>query len=544
MKVFTSLDWITLILFFIGLGYIIWRVINQKQDSPEQYFLAGRNLGWFVIGASIFASNIGSEHIVGLAGTAANSGMVMGHYELHSWIILLLGWFFVPFYLNSTVFTMPEFLEKRFSESSRWILTIITLVSYVLTKVSVTVYAGAVVFETLMGIEFWSGALLIVLITGCYTILGGLRAVIYTDALQAMVLIVGSITISVIGLLKIGGWGNLVSVVEPTHFNMFLPSDHPDFPWIGMVFAPPIIGVWYWCTDQYIVQRVLSAKNVSEARKGTIFAGYLKLLPIFMFFIPGLIAYAMTKSGQLSYGSSDQVFPTLVRELLPSGIRGLVAGGLLAALMSSLSSVFNSCSTLFTMDIYKKLYPETDENKLVFVGRIATGIVVLSGILWIPFIKVVSGAGLYTYLQSVQAYIAPPIASVFLLGLFWSRINANGALAALVGGFIAGMIRLGLEIKKSTLTVDGIWYQIADLNFLYFAIFSFLACVVVLISVSMFTDPPDLSKISGLTYDTAKSEDDESVDLRSDKINSFVILAILVLILLYFSPDIHFGIGG
>ena len=323
MKVFTSLDWITLILFFIGLGYIIWRVINQKQDSPEQYFLAGRNLGWFVIGASIFASNIGSEHIVGLAGTAANSGMVMGHYELHSWIILLLGWFFVPFYLNSTVFTMPEFLEKRFSESSRWILTIITLVSYVLTKVSVTVYAGAVVFETLMGIEFWSGALLIVIITGCYTILGGLRAVIYTDALQAMVLIVGSITISVIGLMKIGGWGNLVSVVEPTHFNMFLPSDHPDFPWIGMVFAPPIIGIWYWCTDQYIVQRVLSAKNVSEARKGTIFAGYLKLLPIFMFFIPGLIAYAMTKTGQLNYGSSDQVFPTLVRELLPSGIRGL-----------------------------------------------------------------------------------------------------------------------------------------------------------------------------------------------------------------------------
>ena len=541
MKVFTTLDWITLILFFIGLGYIIWRVINQKQDSPEQYFLAGRNLGWFVIGASIFASNIGSEHIVGLAGTAANSGMVMGHYELHSWIILLLGWFFVPLYLRSTVFTMPEFLEKRFSESSRWILTIITLVSYVLTKVSVTVYAGAVVFETLMGIEFWSGALLIVLITGCYTILGGLRAVIYTDALQAIVLIVGSITISVIGLMKIGGWGNLVSAVEPTHFNMFLPADHPDFPWIGMVFAPPIIGVWYWCTDQYIVQRVLSAKNITEARKGTIFAGYLKLLPIFMFFIPGLIAYAMTKTGQLNYSSSDQVFPTLVRELLPSGIRGLVAGGLLAALMSSLSSVFNSCSTLFTMDIYKKLYPETSEKKLVFVGRIATGIVVLSGIMWIPFIKVVSGAGLYTYLQSVQAYIAPPIASVFLLGLFWSRINASGAIVALVGGFMAGMIRLGLEIKKSTLVVDGIWYKIADLNFLYFAIFSFLTCVVALILVSMLTAPPDTNKISGLTYDTTKTNNEKAVDLKSDKINSFIILIILALILLYFSP---IGIGG
>ena len=541
MKIFTVLDWVILTLFFSVLGYIIWKVINQKQDSPEQYFLAGRNLGWFVIGASIFASNIGSEHIVGLAGTAANSGMVMGHYELHSWIILLLGWFFVPLYLRSTVFTMPEFLEKRFSESSRWILTIITLVSYVLTKVSVTVYAGAVVFETLMGIEFWSGALLIVLITGCYTILGGLRAVIYTDALQAIVLIVGSITISVIGLMKIGGWGNLVSAVEPTHFNMFLPADHPDFPWIGMVFAPPIIGVWYWCTDQYIVQRVLSAKNVTEARKGTIFAGYLKLLPIFMFFIPGLIAYAMTKTGQLSYSSSDQVFPTLVRELLPSGIRGLVAGGLLAALMSSLSSVFNSCSTLFTMDIYKKLYPETSEKKLVFVGRIATGIVVLSGIMWIPFIKVVSGAGLYTYLQSVQAYIAPPIASVFLLGLFWSRINASGAIVALVGGFMAGMIRLGLEIKKSTLVVDGIWYKIADLNFLYFAIFSFLTCVVALILVSMLTAPPDTNKISGLTYDTTKTNNEKAVDLKSDKINSFIILIILALILLYFSP---IGIGG
>jgi len=543
MKIFTGLDWIILILFFIGLGYIIWQVINKKQDSPEQYFLAGRNLGWFVIGASIFASNIGSEHIVGLAGTAANSGMVMGHYELHSWIILLLGWFFVPLYLKSTVYTMPEFLEKRYSESSRWILTIITLISYVLTKVSVTVYAGAVVFETLMGIEFWSGALLIVLITGCYTILGGLRAVIYTDALQALVLIIGSVTISIIGLMKIGGWNNLVLAVEPSHFNMFLPADHPDFPWIGMVFAPPIIGIWYWCTDQYIVQRVLSAKNINEARKGTIFAGYLKLLPIFMFFIPGLIAYAMSKSGQLSYASSDQVFPTLVRELLPSGMRGLVAGGLLAALMSSLSSVFNSCSTLFTMDIYKKLNPSASESKLVLVGRIATGIVVATGILWIPFMKAVSSGGLYTYLQSVQAYIAPPIAAVFLLGLFWSRINSTGALVALISGFSAGMIRLALEINKSNLS-DGLWCDIADLNFLYFAIFSFLTCIVILIAVSMITSAPELSKIKGLTYDTSqqnKQSLETSIDNKTDKINSIIILIILALILIYFSP---IGIGG
>ena len=540
MNIFTSLDWFVLLVFFGILGYIIYWVINQKQDTSEEYFLAGRNLGWFVIGASIFASNIGSEHIVGLAGTAANSGMVMGHYELHSWIILLLGWFFVPFYLNSTVFTMPEFLEKRFSENSRWLLTIITLVSYVLTKVSVTVYAGAVVFETLMGIEFWSGALLIVLITGCYTIFGGLRAVIFTDALQAFVLIIGSITISIIGLTKIGGWGNLVSSIEPSRFNMFLPADHPEFPWVGMVFAPPIIGIWYWCTDQYIVQRVLSASDIHQARKGTIFAGYLKLLPIFMFFIPGLIAYAMSKSGQMTYGSSDQVFPTLVRELLPTGMRGLVAGGLLAALMSSLSSVFNSCSTLFTMDIYKKLNPDASEKKLVLVGRIATGVVVLSGILWIPFMKAVSGGGLYTYLQSVQAYIAPPIASVFLLGLFWKRINATGAFTALVSGFSAGMIRLGLEINKNSLDTNGVLHAIADLNFLYFAIVSFVTCVFILIAVSMATNEPDYEKIKGLTYDTVDKGEELDHD-SSDKIHSYVILVILALILIYFSP---LGIGG
>jgi SSS family solute:Na+ symporter len=542
MNVFTTLDWFVLILFFIALGTIIWWAIKQKQDSSEDYFLAGRNLGWFVIGASIFASNIGSEHIVGLAGTAADSGMVMGHYELHSWIILLLGWVFVPFYLRSTVFTMPEFLERRYSESSRWILTIITLISYVLTKVSVTVYAGAVVFQTLMGIEFWSGALLIVLVTGAYTILGGLRAVIYTDALQAMVLLIGSITITIIGLVKIGGWGNLISEIEPSHFNMFLPADHPDYPWIGMVFAPPIIGIWYWCTDQYIVQRVLSAQNETQARRGTIFAGYLKLLPIFMFFIPGLIAYAMSNSGQLNYTSSDQVFPTLVRELLPSGMRGLVAGGLLAALMSSLSSVFNSSSTLFTIDIYKKLKPNTSEKKLVFVGRVATAVVVITGILWIPLIKVVSTGGLYTYLQSVQAYIAPPIAAVFLLGLFWSRINSSGALAALIGGFSAGMIRLGLEIKKSSLS--GFWFDFADLNFLYFAIFSFLSCIVIMIIVSFLTPAPDLNQLNGLTFSTTTKNDKESSKNSwetFDIINSVVVIFILALILIYFSP---IGIGG
>ena len=540
MESFSNLDWFILGVYFLVLIGIVMSVVRKEQESVAEYFLAGRNLGWFVIGASIFASNIGSEHVVGLAGTAASSGMVMGHYELHSWIILLLGWVFVPFYMRSNVFTMPEFLEKRYSSESRWILSIISLIGYVLTKVSATVYAGAVVFQTLMGVEFWSGALMIVLLTGAYTIIGGLRAVIYTDALQAIVLILGSLTISVMGLIKIGGWDSLVNNVGADHFNMFLPADHPEYPWIGMVFAPPIIGIWYWCTDQYIVQRVLAAKNQSEALRGTIFGGYLKILPIFLFFIPGLIAYAMLNSGQLNYESSDQAFPTLVKELLPSGMRGLVAGGLLAALMSSLSSVFNSCSTLFTMDIYKKIRPNKTEKELITVGRIATGVVVISGILWIPFMKIISGE-LYTYLQSVQAYIAPPIAAVFLMGIFWQRINSQGALACLVIGFSVGMTRLILEINKSSLT--GFWYSLADLNFLYFAIYSFLFCVALMIFVSLLTKPQRPKDIEGLTYGTTTNIQRQEISRKNYKnefVHSIVIVGILILILVYFSP---IGIG-
>ncbi len=422
MALFTSIDWIVVALYFTVILGIAWWVIRQRQDTSADYFLAGRHVGWFVIGASIFASNIGSEHIVGLAGTAAKSGVAMSHYELHAWCVLLLGWVFVPFYMRSKVFTMPEFLELRYSPAARWFLSLISLVGYILTKVSVTVYAGAVVFQTLMGIEFWTGALIIVVLTGIYTVLGGLRAVVYTESLQAIILIIGSVTITVMGLIKIGGWDNLVAVAGAERMNLFLPMDHPDFPWLGMVLAPPIVGIWYWCTDQYIVQRALAGRDEQQARRGTIFAGYLKLLPFFIFIIPGIIAYALAKTGQLQLDKPDMAFPAMVKALLPTGIRGLVTGGLLAALMSSLAAVFNSCSTLFTIDIYKKLRPDTPEKKLVNVGRVATGIVVILGIAWIPLMKFISGE-LYHYLQSVQAYIAPPIAAVFLLGLFWKRIN-------------------------------------------------------------------------------------------------------------------------
>jgi SSS family solute:Na+ symporter len=536
MNSFQALDWVVVGLYFsLILGIALW-VLRQKQESPTDYFLAGRHVGWFVIGASIFASNIGSEHIVGLAGTAAKSGVVMGHYELHSWLVLLLGWVFVPFYMRSKVFTMPEFLEKRYSSEARWFLSLVMLIGYVLTKVSVTVYAGAVVFQTLMGIDFWTGALIVVILTGIYTIVGGLKAVVYTETLQTLVLIAGSVTVTVIGLIKIGGWNNLVAIAGINRLNLFLPASHPDFPWTGMIFAPPIVGLWYWCTDQYIVQRTLAARDETQARRGTIFAAYLKLLPFFIFIIPGVIAFALSQTGHFQLLEADQAFPTLVKTLLPTGLRGLVAGGLLAALMSSLAAVFNSCSTLFTMDIYQKLKPEASERTLVTVGRIATGVVVVSGIFWIPFMKYISGE-LYHYIQSVQAYIAPPIAAVFLLGLFFKRINARGAMAALVGGFVLGMGRLFTEIIKEDLS--GVLYDYANLNFLHFCIFLFLVCIVVLIGVSLLTPAPTYEKIKGLTYATTvaadKARSRASWNTR-DVVLSVIVLVILALVLLYFSP--------
>jgi SSS family solute:Na+ symporter len=536
MQALQFLDWLMISLYFAVLFGIAWWVLKQRKETTTDYFLAGRNVGWFVIGASIFASNIGSEHIVGLAGTAVKTGVVMGQYELHAWCILLLGWVFVPFYMRSRVFTMPEFLELRYSPTARWLLSVISLVAYVITKVSVTIYAGAVVFQALMGIEFWTGALITVVLTGIYTVLGGLRAVVYTEALQAIVLIVGSVTVTVMGMIKIGGWGNLVSIAGSEHFNLFLPLDHPDFPWLGMVLSAPIIGIWYWCTDQYIVQRALAGRNETQARRGTIFAGYLKLLPFWIFVIPGVIAYALTKTGQLELSSADQAFPAMVKALLPVGIRGLVVGGLLAALMSSLAAVFNSCSTLFTMDIYKKLKPGATEKRLVFVGRIATAVVVVSGIAWIPLMKHISGQ-LYHYLQSVQSYLGPPIAAVFLLGVFWKKINAKGAVTALVGGFGIGMMRLIAELNKERLS--GVLHSFADLNFLYFSFYLFLVCIAMMILVSMFTESPAFEKIKGLTYATTVAEDKASSRASwntRDLILSMVILVIIVLILIYFSP--------
>ncbi|MBW3552948.1 MAG: sodium:solute symporter [Gemmatimonadetes bacterium] len=541
MRQLTGLDWIIIGAYFVVIfAGAIWATLRERRDRLEEtsadYFLAGRNAGWFIVGASLFASNIGSEHLVGLAGTGAASGLAVAQFEiLASFFLLLLGWVFVPFYLRSGVFTMPEFLERRYSPAARWYLAGISILGYVLTKISVTIFAGGIVFEALMGIDFWTGALVVVLATGAYTIFGGLRAVLVTDAMQMVVLLGGAIAVTVIGLGAVGGWGELVATAPEGFMDLWKPATDPDFPWTGILFGAPILGIWYWCTDQFIVQRVLSARDLSQGRRATVFAGILKQLPLFIFVIPGVIAYVLVQQGRLELGSSDQALPALIGTLLPVGVRGLVVAGLLAALMSSLSSVFNSTSTLITWDIYRELRPNASEQRLVWVGRISTAVLVAFGLLWIPLMELISGT-LYVYLQSVQAYIAPPIAAVFLLGVFFKRLNAQGALASLLTGFVLGMGRLVAELNKGYL--DGWLLGYADINFLHFAALLFVICVAVLVAVSMVTPPPPAAQIAGLTFQTTEpAPAEEAITARAkrrDLVLTGLVVAVVAVIWLYF----------
>ena len=529
-------DWIVLGVYFLALiGVAVW-VILQKNKNTEDYFLAGRNVGWFVIGASIFASNIGSEHVVGLAGTGAESGMPMAHYELHAWIVLLLGWLFLPFYIRSKAFTMPEFLEKRFDSRSRWFLSVFSLAGYVITKVSVTIYAGGIVVSELLGIPFWYGAIGIVVFTGAYTVVGGMKAVIYTETLQTVILIVGSMIITYLGLQEIGGWSNLKAVAGSEHFNMWRPMSDPEFPWTGMLIGGTIVGIWYWCTDQYIVQRTLAANNITIGRRGAIFGAYLKILPIFIFLIPGIIAFALAKEGVLTYERNDEVFPVLVKTLLPVGLKGLVAGGLMAALMSSLASVFNSCSTIFTIDIYKKLSPDTPEKKLLTIGKIATTFVVILGIIWIPIMEKIGGGTLYKYLQSVQSYIAPPITAVFLLGVLWKRVNSKAAIVTLFSGLVVATLRITAEIFQESLS--GVLLSFATINFAHMAIFMFILSVLICIGTSLATNPPNYVQIAGLAFGTLSEEEklaSKNSFTKTDLILSILLIVVVVIILTYFT---------
>jgi SSS family solute:Na+ symporter len=575
MSVLHPIDWIVIAGYFTIIIGLAWWVIKKRQNTTTDYFLAGRHLGWFIVGASIFASNIGSEHLVGLAGSGATDGVAMAHYELHAWCLLVLGWVMVPFYMRSKVFTMPEFLERRFSPHARTVLSGISLIAYVLTKIAVGIFAGGVVFAVLLpdinfwGMDsFWVGSILVILITGLYTILGGMRAVAYTEAIQTIILIIGSALVTVFGLSYLGGWSELRSIVGSEMFNLWkplVPSGiegtwapikeagkmawyfNDNYPWLGMLFCAPIIGLWYWTTDQYIVQRALSAKNETEARRGSIAAAFFKLLPVFIFIIPGIICYALAVSGKVPVlqqqligpdgniirDNAQQSFPLMVANVLPVGIRGIVVAGLLAALMSSLAGVFNASSTLFTIDFYSRLKPNVSQERLVWIGRVATGVMVLIGLMWLPVIK--GGKGLYDYLQGVQAYLAPPIFVVFFAGVFHKRLNSKGCLAALYTGFILGLIRLAIDtpvklIKDFHYETGSFLWTINNIFFQYYSLLIFIISLAVMFIVSYMTAEPDYQRISGLTYGTVNDEHRKESRASWDKRD--VILSGLVLVLI------------
>jgi SSS family solute:Na+ symporter len=527
----TALDWIVLVLFFLCLAGIVLWVIKHKKDDTSDYFLSGRSELWLAVGAAIFAANIGSEHLVGLASAGAESGMAMAHWEMHGWAILILGWVFVPFYAHSKVFTMPEFLKLRYTRDTSSALSIITLISYVLTKVSVAAFTGGIFLQSVMGIDFWYGAIGLVLLTGIFTVLGGMKGIMTISVIQAPILILGAIAILILGLMKVGGggiidgWNKMVELTSANgatnmHLFHFDKADrwYSEFPGVSVFFGAAIIGFWYWCTDQHIVQRALAAKNLRQARRGTIFAGFLKLLPVFMFLIPGMVAAALRTQGVLVFTDNNEAYGTLVSTLLPMGVKGIVVVGFIAALMTSLAAHFNSSATLFTIDFYKLYHPEASEHRLVVIGRIATISVVLLGLIWIPIMKNI-GNVLYEYLQKVQSLIAPAIAAVFLLGVFNRKITPKAGQWGLIIGALIGLFRLCLMIFDpgshydkaiERLVTDpslrsGI-FTILNINWLHFCIGLFFFTMLLMVVISFFTPKAGEGQLQGLTYFSQTSQ--------------------------------------
>jgi len=540
-----TLDWIILLLFFLGLVGVALYVLKHKKDNTSDYFLSGRSETWLAVGTAIFAANIGSEHLVGLAGAGAESGMAMAHWEMQGWMILVLGWVFVPFYAHSKVFTMPEFLYKRFNKNTSSTLSIITLISYVLTKVSVTAFTGGIFLQTVLGINFWYGAIGLVLLTGIFTVLGGMKGIMLVSVIQTPILIIGALTILILGLLKVGGGGLLdgwnavlLHIGENRHLIHANPSDplYAKFPGIGVIFGAAIIGFWYWCTDQHIVQRALSAKDLNNARKGTILAGFLKILPVFMFLIPGMIAAALKAKGQLMFDTNDQAYGSLVTSLLPMGVKGVVIVGFIAALMTSLAAHFNSSATLFTIDFYKPHHPKATEHRLVWVGRIATITVVFLGLIWIPIMKGL-GSVLYEYLQNVQSLIAPAIAAVFLLGVFNRKITPKAGEWGLLIGFLVGMFRLTSMIFRSSIPPDSLMGQMLAINWLFFCLFLFFFTMALMVIISFFTPRAGEEQLQGITY-FSQSPDQIAETKASwsywDIVTSAVVVAVCVLFYIYF----------
>ena len=539
---FIWLDWAIIVIGILAIAWAVWRSIQKhnriQKDADSEDYLFGKGEPWFIIGAAIFAANIGSEHLVGLAGTGAKSGVAMAHWEMHGWMILILGWLFVPFYqlMNSKlgkIITMPDFLKNRYTPRTGSWLSIITLIAYVLTKVSVTAFTGGIFMESLLGLPFWYGAIGLILLTGLFTVLGGMKGVMTLSAIQTPILIIGSFLVLFLGLAALGGgsvvdgWTAMIDYTKTLnvgadgvaygtnhlfHFETGNPL-YDEYPGVWVFLGASIIGLWYWATDQHIVQRVLGQRKgepsdqvMMRARRGTIAAGYFKLLPVFMFLIPGMVAAALAARPDSGFtlDNPDMAFGSMVKFVLPAGVKGIVTIGFISALVASLAAFFNSCATLYTEDFYKPMFKGKSEARYVLVGRIATIFVVILGIVWIPIMM--SLGSLYDYIQGIQSLLAPSMVAVFVLGIFSKRITPKAGETGMIVGFLIGMARLLTNIFTNTgKNVMTGWYWETttwfwQTNWLIFEVWLLVFIVLMMVVVSFFTKKPTAQQVEFITF--------------------------------------------
>lgn len=533
---FNMVDWIVLAVGLVGVAALVWRsVVNDKksqQGEDSSAYLFGKGEPWYVIGMAIFAANIGSEHLVGLAGTGAKSGVGMAHWEMQGWMILILGWLFVPFYQllitkMGKIITMPDFLKFRYTKATGSWLSIITLVAYVLTKVSVTALTGGVFFEYLWGLNFWVGATSLIVITCIFTVLGGMKGVMTLSTVQTPILIVGSFVVLFLGLSALGGgegiaagWSNMMEYCGTlnngygtTHMFHWEAGDgmYQEYPGFVVFIGASIIGFWYWCTDQHIVQRVLGQvpgesndEVMKRARRGTIAAGFFKILPCFMFLIPGMICAALAARGDMNLENTDSAYAMLVKQVLPAGAKGIITIGFVCALVASLAAFFNSCATLFTEDFYKPLKQGMSEAHYVMAGRIATVVVVILGFAWLPVMM--SLGSLYDYLQGIQSLLAPTMVAVFALGIFSKKITPKAGEWTMIVGFGIGMVRLltnvltntGKDVMEGAFWENTAWFW--QTNWLVFECWLLVFLLIFMVVVSYFTPAPTKEQVDAITF--------------------------------------------
>ncbi|XP_008422297.1 sodium/glucose cotransporter 1-like [Poecilia reticulata] len=542
---------VIVVYFVVVLAVGVWAMVRTNRSTVGGFFLAGRSMVWWPIGASLFASNIGSVHFVGIAGTAAAAGIAICGFEWNALVLMvILGWVFVPIYIKAGVITMPEYLKKRFGgQRIRIYLSVLSLLLYAFTKISADMFSGAIFIQQALGLNIYVAVIALLAITALYTVTGGLAAVMYTDTLQTIIMLIGSFILMGFAFNKVGGYENMkdrymtsvpsitgnisAECYEPREdaFHLFRDPINGDLPWPALIFGLTVQTIWYWCTDQVIVQRCLSAKNLSHVKAGCILCGYLKLLPMFLMVFPGMISRILytdvvacvdPEECQKKCGSSvactNIAYPKLVMDLMPNGLRGLMLSVMLASLMSSLTSIFNSASTLFTMDIYTKIRPRATERELMIAGRVFIVFLIGVSIAWIPVVQSAQSGQLFDYIQSIISYLAPPISAVFLLAIFWKRVNEAGAFYGLIVGLIVGLTRMIAEFAFGTgncASPSDCPAIICGVHYLYFGLILFTITCIVIIGVSLITKPIDDKHLHRLCW-SLRDSTEERIDLEQD----------------------------